>query len=103
MVGADYFLPSLADSGPGFACLVYGFERLAHCSGGHRARRWYRGEFGEASEVLGGGGEKELVLCADEPPDPEPLEPEIALQVRERHLDLLAIAAGLLIRRRADQ
>jgi hypothetical protein len=53
---------------------------------GHRSRWRDGGEPCQASEVLDGGGKEELVLRAGQSPEPEPLEAEIALQVRERHL-----------------
>jgi hypothetical protein len=47
-------------------------------------------------EVLSYGGENELILGASRAAQSKPTEPQDALQVREPHLDLLAIAARLL-------
>ena len=65
--------------------------------------RWFYGEFGEAFEVLGGGGEEELVVGAAKPPEPEALEAHVTLQVGEQHLDLLAFLAGSLVGLRPHQ
>lgn len=54
------------------------------CESGH----W--SELGELSEVLGGGGEQELVAGAAWSAQPQATEPEDALEVGEQHLDLLA-------------
>ena len=64
--------------------------------------RRYGGKRGEAFEVVGGGGEQERVVRAARPPEPEALATEMAFQVGEQHLDLLALVARLLVRRRAD-
>lgn len=47
-------------------------------------------EFSELSEVLGGGGEQELVASAAWSAPPKAAEPEDALEVGEQHLDLLS-------------
>ncbi len=66
---------------------------------------WRRsgGERGEAFEVLGGGGEQELVVRAARPPEPEALEAEMAFEVGEQHLDLLAFVARPIERLGAGQ
>ena len=43
--------------------------------------RQIRSEFGEFSEVLGGGGEQELAPGASWPMQPQPVEPEDALEI----------------------
>jgi hypothetical protein len=54
-------------------------------------RRRVCGELCDTPEVLGDGGEHELVLCATRAAQPKPAEPQDALQVREPHLDALAV------------
>ncbi len=92
-----------ADAEAGFVFMSGYSVGLASSSDWLECWRRSCGERGEAFEVLGGGGKQELVLCAGGPPEPEPLEAEMAFQVGEQHLDLLALAARLLVRRRADQ
>ena len=48
-------------------------------------------QFGEPPQVLCNGGERELVLCAKRATQSKPAELQDALQVREPHLDLLAL------------
>ena len=50
-------------------------------------------EFRHFPEVLGGGGEVELVAGAVWSAQSQAIEPEDALEVREQHLDLLALAS----------
>jgi hypothetical protein len=45
---------------------------------------------------LGDGRKRELILCAAWPTQSQPAKSKNALQVREQHLDTLAIAPGLL-------
>jgi hypothetical protein len=45
------------------------------------------------SEVLGGGGEEELVAGAAWSSQPQAIELQDAFQVREQHLDLLSLAS----------
>ena len=52
----------------------------------------------EPAEVLGDGCERELELRAGRSAQSQPPQSENALQVREQHLDLLAITPRLLIR-----
>ena len=58
--------------------------------------RWYwlrrRDQLCELPEVLGGGGEEELVASAAWSSQSEPVEPQDALEMGEQHLDLLAQA-----------
>ena len=68
-----------------------------------RDRWWYGGELGQASQVLNGCRQEELVVGAGEPPEPEALEAHVAFEVGEQHLDLLAFAAGLFERFRSGQ
>lgn len=75
-------------------------------SGAPAWRSWCFGEGGlrnggapgETFGVLRGGGQQELVGGAGEPPEPQPFEAEMAFQVGEQHLDLLALAPGRLER-----
>ena len=50
-------------------------------SGDHGSRRGYGGELCQASEVLDGSGQVELVAGAAQPSQPEPSEAEVSLQV----------------------
>ena len=50
----------------------------------------------EPSQVLGDGGQYELILGASWTTQPKPAELQDALQVREPHLDLLAFPSRLL-------
>ena len=62
------------------------------------SQRW-RGtaeELGEPPQVLRSCREQHFVPDAAQAPQPEPVEPENALHVRKSHLNLLALAAGLL-------
>jgi hypothetical protein len=45
----------------------------------------------ETSQILGDGSENKFVLGAPWPTQSKPTEPQDALQVREPHLDLLAL------------
>ena len=69
-------------------------------SGGLRCWRRNGRELGEFSQVLGGGGEHELVLRALWSTQAKAAELEDALEVGEQHLDLLSFAPGLLVVRR---
>ena len=62
-----------------------------------RDRRWYLDQFGEFPEVLGGGGEVELVAGAARTTQSQPVELQDAFEVREQHLDLFALAARGLV------
>ena len=55
-----------------------------------RLLRW--NQFGELPEVLGCGGEQKFVVSAEWPSQPEPVEPQDALEMGEQHLDLLSKA-----------
>ena len=57
------------------------------CSGRHWGGE--RDQLGELSEVLGRCSEEELVLGPIWPSQPEPVEAQDALEMREQHLDLL--------------
>ena len=67
---------------------------------GHATRsrcRWRSGhEFYEPTEILGNCCKRELILCAARAAQSQPVESENALQVREQHLNALAVAPGLL-------
>jgi len=56
-------------------------------------RRRKGDEFRQLSEVLGGGGQQELVFGAARPAQAQSVEPEDALQMSKEHLDLLLFAA----------
>src|SRR5215212_5559329 len=60
-------------------------------SGGRRLRD--RDQLGELAEVLGGGGEEELVLGTIRAPQAQAVELQDTLEVGEQHLDLLPLAA----------
>ena len=62
-----------------------------------RLIRWMKRQLGEAAQVLGDGCERELELSARRPPQPQSSHPKDTLQMGEQHLDLLAIAARLLV------
>ena len=61
--------------------------------GAWRSWVWY--EFREFPQVLGGGGEEELVVGTALPSEPQSVELHDPLKVSEEHLDLLAVVAGL--------
>jgi hypothetical protein len=63
----------------------------------------YRPELGELSEVLGSGGEQELVAGAAWSAQPKAAEPGDALELGEEHLDLLAPVPSALIGRGIGQ
>jgi hypothetical protein len=65
--------------------------------------RWARDQRREAPQVLGDGGQNELVLGASWATQPKATEPQDALQVREPHLDLLALTPRLLKGRGASE
>ena len=54
--------------------------------------RRQRDQLCELSEVLGGGGQQELVLSTKWTSQPEPIEAQDALEMCEQHLDLLPFA-----------
>jgi hypothetical protein len=56
---------------------------------------WATNQLTETPEVLGNGCKRELELGAAWTPQSQPTEPQNALEVREQHLDLLAITTGL--------
>jgi hypothetical protein len=58
-------------------------------SGGHDRGR--RSELRQVAEVLGGGGEEQLVVGAARSSQSQAVEAQDALQVREQHLDLLPL------------
>ena len=60
-------------------------------SSGRRLRDW--DQLGELAEVLGGGGEEELVLGTIRAPQAQAVELQDTLEVGEQHLDLLPLAA----------
>ena len=60
-------------------------------SSGRRLRD--RDQLGELAEVLGGGGEEELVLGTIRAPQAQAVQLQDALEVGEQHLDLLPLAA----------
>jgi hypothetical protein len=62
---------------------------------GHHGWWWATDQFAEASQILGDCRERELELCAAWTSQSQPTEPQNALQVREQHFDLLAIATRL--------
>jgi hypothetical protein len=60
-------------------------------SSGRRLRD--RDQLGELAEVLGGGGEEELVLGTIRAPQAQAVQLQDTLEVGEQHLDLLPLAA----------
>lgn len=54
---------------------------------------WHGDQLGQLAEVLGGGGEEELVSCAVGTSQAQAIHPEDALEAREQHFDLLPLAA----------
>lgn len=50
-------------------------------------------QLGHLAEVLGGGGEEELISCAVWTSQAQAIHSEDALEVREQHFDLLSLAA----------
>jgi hypothetical protein len=58
---------------------------------------WFGSEPGEFSQVLCGGGEKELILRAARTTEAESTELEDALEMGEQHLDPLTLVPGLLV------
>ena len=68
-----------------------GAEGAASLSDRDRLER--QGEqLGELTEVLGGGGEEEFILCAVWTSEAQPIELQDAFEVGEQHLDLLPLA-----------
>jgi hypothetical protein len=51
-----------------------------------------RNELRQLSEVLGGGGQQELIFGSTRPTQAQSIQPEDALQMSEEHLDLLSFA-----------
>ena len=68
---------------------VQGRREVGDRSGGHDRRR--RNELRQFPEVLGGGGEEELVVGAAWSSQPEAVEAQDALQMGKQHLDLLPL------------
>jgi hypothetical protein len=60
---------------------------------GRHSLRSVRQELGEFPEVLRSGGEVELVAGAVRASEPQPVEPQDALQMGEQHLHLLPLPA----------
>ena len=54
----------------------------------------HRDQLGEPAEVLGSGGEVELVSGTVRASEPEPVELQDALEMGEQHLDLLPLSPG---------
>jgi hypothetical protein len=55
--------------------------------------RRLRGELGQPAQVLGDRRQREFVLCAARPTQPQAAKLQDAFQVGEQHLDALSIAA----------
>ena len=53
---------------------------------------WHRYQLRQLSEVLGGGGQQELIFGSTRPTQAQSIQPEDALQMSEEHLDLLSFA-----------
>jgi len=51
-----------------------------------------RNDLRQLSEVLGGGGQQELIFGSTRPTQAQSIQPEDALQMSEEHLDLLSFA-----------
>ena len=58
---------------------------------------WMEGQLSKTAEVLGNGGKGELELRTCRSPEPQSTHAKNALQMREQHLDFLAIASCLLV------
>ena len=58
-----------------------------------RIRRRERVELRQFPQILGGGGQQELVFRSARATQAQSIEPEYALHVSEVHLDLLTLAA----------
>ncbi|MEM9793605.1 MAG: hypothetical protein AAF848_11725 [Pseudomonadota bacterium] len=54
-------------------------------------------QFGEAFEVLGGGGEEEYFVLARQALEPYALEAEMSFQVCEQYLDPLSVSFWALV------
>jgi hypothetical protein len=52
-------------------------------------RGWHWDELGEFPEVLGGGGEEELVVSSVWSAQAQAIQPQDPLQMAEQHFDLL--------------
>ena len=59
-------------------------------------RRWPGDQPGKPAQVLGNGGQRELVLCAARTAKPKAVQLENAFEMGEQHLDPFAIAARSL-------
>ena len=55
-------------------------------------RGWEGNDFSQFPQILGGGGQQELVFGSTWATEAQSIEPEDALQMREEHLDLLSFA-----------
>ena len=84
-------------AGRDLLCLVPASGVFAHGLGGYWFGWWNPGVSYQPFQVLYGGGEQEFVFGPGEPPQPEPGEAEVAFNVSEERLDLLALAPGVHI------
>jgi hypothetical protein len=80
-----------------------GFISLCRHNALSGQRRRLGNELCEAPQVLGDGCQSKLVLCPARATESKAIEPQDALQVAEPHLDAVALAAGLLEVRGADE
>ena len=87
-------------AGPLFThCLLFAAAPVRGCLCEASSSQRWRGtaeELGEPPEVLRGCSQQHFVPDAVQAPQPETVEPENPLHVRKSHLNLFALAAGLL-------
>jgi hypothetical protein len=71
---------------------AYTTPRLRNALCGHI--RWTRGQLGKPAQILSDGCQGELELGAPWPAQAQPAETQDALEMREQHFHLLAVAPG---------
>ena len=90
VVGAEVLFPLQLLVADGLK--ASGLIRLAG-SWDHGTWRRYWSEFDKLFEILGGGGEEELILGAARPAQAQTAKPEDALEMGEQHFNLLSLPA----------
>jgi hypothetical protein len=83
--------PSVLAPALGICGAVSEADSWLFASCGEDGRR-ERNELRQLSEVLGGGGQQELIFGSTRPTQAPSIQPEDALQMSEQHLDLLSFA-----------
>ncbi len=90
MIGADWVARTLLDFPPGVGPGGI-LPRSLRLRGAQLSRWWSLAEEAdELSQVLRGGGEQEFVFRAAQSSQSQPAKVEVALEMRETHLNLLS-------------